>query len=372
MPKQTPMISPETVPRSLLTPVFEATACPWTPENPRHDHQLIFPLDDDRLLLVWSEYYANSPDQVFRNRFDKTGGFADQAPCRISAKISEDSGRSWSPRFNLQENVFGLNVKHPNMLRTEDEGLLFTFTAWETESDQRNIYMKRSTDNGRTWGPVERISEPGWYCTNNDHVLRLSSGRILLPSHGGPGFAYKGAGSKLHSFVFYSDDEGHSWRQSDDTMTAPGRGAHEPTIVELSDGRLLCFLRTTNECIYRSYSEDHGLHWSPPEPTNLAAPDSPPLLKHLPGSSDLLLVWNNVPSSSNWPRTPLTCAVSRDEGKTWENVKDIDNRIDHDAAYASVLFHRDEALVAYYSRGTYWARDCKIDLKVFNFSQFYE
>ena len=44
--------------RPLMQPVHDTIACPWTPEHPRNDHQLIFPLDEERLLLVWSEYYA--------------------------------------------------------------------------------------------------------------------------------------------------------------------------------------------------------------------------------------------------------------------------------------------------------------------------
>ncbi len=39
--------------RPLLDPVHEMIICPWTPRHPRHDHQLIFPLDNERLLFVW-------------------------------------------------------------------------------------------------------------------------------------------------------------------------------------------------------------------------------------------------------------------------------------------------------------------------------
>ena len=56
--------SPESIggDRPLIKPVHDAIVCPWTPEHPRHDHQLIFPLDDQRLLLVWSEYYTAGAD----------------------------------------------------------------------------------------------------------------------------------------------------------------------------------------------------------------------------------------------------------------------------------------------------------------------
>ena len=61
-------------------------------------------------------------------------------------------------------------------------------------------------------------------------------------------------------------------------------------------------------------------------------------------------------------RLGLTAAISRDEGKTWINVRDIDNRRDRDAAYPSVTFVGDEALVAYYSRSRRWKRDAEITL----------
>ena len=53
--------------RQLLKPIHEQIVCRWSPRHPRHDHQLIFPLDDERLLLVWSEYYStqeNSQQQI--------------------------------------------------------------------------------------------------------------------------------------------------------------------------------------------------------------------------------------------------------------------------------------------------------------------
>ena len=192
-----------------------------------------------------------------------------------------------------------------------------------------------------------------------------------MPSHGGPGFVYRGRKSKLHSFVFYSDDDGQTWRLSEDTMTAPGRGCHEPSIVELQDGRLLCFMRTTQERIYRSYSEDQGVHWTTPEPTELPAPDSPPLLKTIAGTTDLLLVWNHVASERNQPRTPLTAAISRDEGASWEHIQDVDNQEDHDSAYAAATFVGDEVLLTYYTRPDYWSRDTEVRLKIYSVGQLY-
>lgn len=357
--------------RPLLEPLHDAVICPWTARHPRHDHQLIFPLDEQRLLLVWCEYYSTKKDPVARKGF---AGIGDEVSCQISSMISSDRGRSWSDRQVMQANTFKHNVKHPNLVRLSDQEILFSYVGWDSRS-QRNVFLRRSTDNGQTWGEPQQISEPGWYCNNADRALRLSSGRVLLPAHGPYSADYIGGspyqGGDLHSFVFYSDDGFRTWKRSSDSMTAKGRGCHEPTIVELKDGRLYCLLRNTNQRQYFSISEDGGDHWSQPQPSVLPSPESPALVKRIPTTGDLLVLWNNVASKSNWPRIPLTAAISQDEGKTWTHLRDVDNRKDFDAAYPSVTFVDDEALVAYYSRSTKWRRDSEVTLRIYKIDQFY-
>jgi sialidase-1 len=356
----------------LLMPIHDAVVCPWTPQHPRHDHQLIFPLDDERLMLVWCEYYDESADP---NAVVGSSGAADEVSCRISALISTDRGRTWGDRRVLQANEWKHNVKHPNLVRLSDRELLISYVGWDS-AESRNVFMRRSLDNGETWGEQFQISEPGWYCNNAGHALRLSTGRVILPAHGPYADTYIGGapyrGGDLHSFVFYSDDGFKTWKRSSDSMTAKGRGCHEPTIVELKDGRLYCLLRNTNQCQYYSISEDGGDHWTRPAPTTLASPESPALLKRIPSTGDLLVLWNNVASESNWPRTPLTAAISRDEGQTWTHYQNIDNRPNFDAAYPSCTFVGDEALIAYYSRDTAWKRDSEITLRIYDVAQFYK
>lgn len=357
--------------RPLLKPKYDQVICPWSPEHPRHDHQLIFPLDDKRLMLVWSEYYSTGKLSTEIGQ----GGIGDEVSCQISSKISSDNGRTWNNRKVLQKNRWKQNVKQSNLIRVSDSEVLLSYVGWDSES-QRNVFMRRSVDNAQTWGEEVQISEPGWYCNNADRALRLSTGRILLPAHGPYADKYIGGasykGGNLHSFVFYSDDGFKTWKRSRNSMTAKGRGCHEPTIVELKDGRLFCLLRNTNRRQYYSLSEDGGEEWSTPKPTTLKSPESPAIVKRIPQTGDLLVIWNNVASESNWPRIPLTAAISRDEGQTWENFRDIDNRPQRDAAYPSVTFVGDEVLVAYYSRSTKWKRDSEVTLRIYNTEQFYD
>ena len=115
-------------------------------------------------------------------------------------------------------------------------------------------------------------------------------------------------------------------------MKLPGHGANEPTIVLLESGSLLAILRTSLGTLYKSYSHDQGENWTKPVSTGLASPASTPLLKRFPSSRDLLLIWNNLYNpnhpdfvNGHGPRNPLTAAISRDDGKMWQNIRKIED-----------------------------------------------
>ena len=66
----------------------------------------------------------------------------------------------------------------------------------------------------------------------------------------------------------------------------------EPGVCELADGRVLMNIRTDAGSQYFAYSEDGGQSWSSPVPSVLDSPLSPAVIKRIPGSDDLLAVWN--------------------------------------------------------------------------------
>ena len=234
---------------------FELIVAPATLENPRNDHQLIFKMKDGRLLLAWSEYYVNRPSRIARTAYTGKGGSPILDSRRISARISEDRGRSWSDKFVLQVDQYPLNVR------------------------------------------------------GGGNLLRLASDEILF---------------------FY--------------------GIMEPSIVELKDGSLLMVLRSNLGKVYQAFSKDQGNTWSKAEPTRLDAPAAEHLLARIPTTGDLLLVWNHTKPTINnsLPRTPLTSAISRDEGRSWTHFRDIETHVGYDCAYPAVTFLEDEALITYY------------------------
>ena len=265
--------------------------CPSTQSHWRNDWPLIFPLKQGRLILVWSEYYAKSALGVLKER---PGGYSDPAGCHISGKISTDKGRTWNETFTLQENTAPLNVKHPNLLRltSDPNKILFFFTSRYADGQvggDIRIFMKQSKDECESWSKPKQISTlGGTHFLMADRVLQLPSGRILLPTFQSNKYY------PFDAFCYYSDDDGETWKISETKMKLSGHGAQEPTIVPLKDGSLLCILRTLLGTLYKSYSNDEGGNWTKPVSTGLPSPASTPLLKRIPTTGDLLLIWNNA------------------------------------------------------------------------------
>lgn len=77
-------------------------------------------------------------------------------------------------------------------------------------------------------------------------------------------------------------------------------------------------------------------------------------MKSIPMTNDLLLVWNNNgatgPGYFKGQRSPLTVAISRDEGKTWRHLQNLEDDPEGTFCYTAIHFDYDHVLLAY-SRG---------------------
>jgi hypothetical protein len=246
----------------------------------------------------------------------------------------------------LQENIGAMNVMEPDLLRLRSGKIAFLFCRKNSEADC--LPMARfSTDGGHTFSPPKPIPVspyPSYTGMNHDRLIQLRGGRLVVP------FWYTldyRVSRHILARVYYSDDEGATWKQSRTLIDLPGSraGAQEPGVVELKDGRLLLWMRTDQGRIYKSYSHNRGETWSAPEPMSLQSPLSPQSIKRIPSTGDLLLVWNNSPDR----RFPLTAALSRDEGRTWERIRNLDDDPNHTYAYTSIEFLEDRALFTYYA-----------------------
>ncbi len=303
---------------------------------PRMGEGDLVELSDGRLLLAYTEFY---------------GGAADGSSARIVARISEDRGLSWGPRFVLQPNVGRLNVMSVSIERLDSGGLALLYLVKNSESDCR-AYFRTSRDEGRTWsGHVCATPERGYHVVNNDRLVQLGDGRLVVPACSYP----EGVHEKPNwSTIFYSDDEGKTWRRSESTVAVEESrsGMQEPGVVELKDGSLLMFMRCDLGYIYQSRSLDGGLTWSNAVPTVLRSPVSPCTLKRIPSTGDLLVIWNNReghPEGEPFSRrTPLTAAVSEDGGRAWGRIRDIESDHARTYCYTSATFVGSRCFLTYY------------------------
>jgi Neuraminidase (sialidase) len=310
---------------------FEFLVAPSTEGNRRNSEADMIALKNGKLMLVWTEFYTSQG--------------SDWGSARLAAMWSSDGGRTWKDKATLQENIGQMNVMEPDLLRLRSGKILFVFVRKNSEGDCAPM-VRFSTNDGKSFSPPRPIPidpSPSYTGSNHDRMIQLRSGRVVLPLWYTPDYRVD---RHIRTRVYYSDDEGRTWKASRTLVDLPDSkaGAQEPGIVELKDGRLFMWIRTDTGKIYRSYSGDRGESWSQPEPMAVDSPLSPQSIKRIPSTGDLLLVWNNSPKV----RTPLTAAISRDDGQTWTNFRNLDDTPGHTFAYTSIEFLPDRALFTYY------------------------
>jgi sialidase-1 len=145
----------------------------------------------------------------------------------------------------------------------------------------------------------------------------------------------------------------------------------EPHVEQAGDGRVLMVMRSQLGKLQLSESTDDGAHWSEPRPTDLNAPESCPELVRIPSTGDLLMIWNNSfdPDfrSHFGKRSPLSAAISKDHGRTWQPIGDIESDPRRAFSNPGCRFTRDGRAIINYWTCEYlpdWRMQDIIDLRV--------
>ncbi len=316
-----------------------------TKEHPRNSEGSFATLKSGRIIFCYSQFY---------------GGAADGSAARIVRIASDDQGLTWSPPEVVVENQnqAGFNVMSVSLLRLAS-GKLAMFYIEKTSWQDSHPQMRLSSDDGATWSePKPVLDAPGYFVLNNDRVIQTSKGRLVVPlafhrARNSDTVSGKSFDNRGIAFWYYSDDEGTTWHEADTWWAMPVRsnsGLQEPGVVELADGSLFSWCRTDKGSQFGFTSKDAGKSWSPPEPTELKSPQGPASIKRLPGSSDLLALYNDHSGKFPFPknkRNPLVAAISSDGGKTWPQRKLVESDPDGLYHYIAIHFVGDYALLGY-------------------------
>jgi len=320
---------------------FPITVLQLTPseDNPRNSEGDFITLDDGRILFIYSRYTGSST--------------SDHAPAYLAARYSDDGGRSWTDEDEVVvENEGGMNVMAVSLLRLQNGDIAFFYLRKNSTEDcipMLRIYKK---DEAKSWSdPLPCITDrQGYFVLNNARVIQLQDGRLLMPValHQTPGGQWA---NKADLYCYFSDDNGQTWQSSSQVPDSTDIVTQEPGLIEMNDGGVMMYIRTNGGFQLLSYSSDGGQTWSHVETSNIPSPLSPATIEKVPSTGDWLLVWNNNDGSNpeiKDKRTPLTMAISKDEGKTWEKIKNIHD--DPDGWYCYIAIHfvdNDNALLGY-------------------------
>ena len=342
---------------------------PRGPNNPRNSEGDFARLKDGRILFVYSHYVGTSG--------------SDHAAAYLASRVSHDEGRTWSATDRVEvENEGGMNVMSVSLLRLKDGRLALFYLRKNSLRDCRPV-MRVSTDEAQTWSkPVVCVPDAaiGYYVLNNARAVQLSSGRLVLPlchhpwveDKKNPGKGWLDMDGEITAAL--SDDGGATWRMGRQTFRAflPGNRrvtTQEPGVVELKDGRVFAWMRTRENVQYCATSSDGAETWSTPVPWNLLSPNSPATVKRL-SNGDLVAIWNDMGAHpeyrdvesgipgvargggyfQNGMRAPLTLAVSRNEGRTWHNRRDLEGDTTGWYCYIACLEVDDGLLLGYCAR----------------------
>ena len=328
-------------------------------ENPRNSEGAFLNLKDGRILFVYSKF--------------KGRGQEDWAPADICAVVSSDGGQSFGDgRILLScEEERAVNIMSLSLLPMDNGDIGLFYLVRKTKTLMQ-MYLRRSGDGGETWS--ERVlctPEEGFFVVNNDRVVRLSDGRILIPAathrtgrRGDDMNEETFWDSRSEVVFFYSDDDGNTWEAAEGKCAMPHlphctSGLQEPGVLELEPGILWGYARTDLGRQYEMFSMDNGNTWTSAQPSRFTAPNSPLSMKRdLTG--EIYAVWNPVPEYNGREkkteiftggRTPYVIAVSRDNGRTFTEGTAFETEEDHGYCYCAMFFLKDCLLLAYNSGG---------------------
>lgn len=174
------------------------------------------------------------------------------------------------------------------------------------------IFAKISTNSAKTWSEPAVIRKIWGWMTKTVPVY-LGGDNILLPLYDERTF---------NSMFMVSNDRGKTWTRAGKIVTPPLQGNIQPSVVKLKDGTLLAYMRTSKAKghIWESRSTDGGMTWIAAKETGFKNSNAAVFLLKLQ-NGHLALVFND----SYTGRTPLSVALSTDEGRTWVSQKNLED-----------------------------------------------
>ena len=278
--------------------------------------------------------------------------------------ISDDQGRSWSPRpieFDGFSGCSGFGVQ-------PDDTLLLLYSTPAGERGPRGIAVARSADGGESWEAGEPIDispftgNPG---ADGNNICTLPDGTAMVAishrygdgirDHDGAELPFEDKG--VMDFVYRSTDGGRTW--GDRTLIV--KYASESRFLSLGGGRVLAAIRRArwflrqddppelwqrtgggqdviNKQLYLANSNDGGRTWRDMRQLTTLHGDCPGELVRL-SDGRIVAIYNHRYPYGHGDTSAL---VSSDEGKSWSKERYI---VSIGSGYSGSVVLTDDTIV---------------------------
>lgn len=253
----------------------------------------------------------------------------------------------WSPPVVIADTPFR-GDGNPVVWQAPD-GVVWLFYVnlyGDTWSDAR-VKAKISTDGAQTWSDSFMLTmEKGTMARGKPIVLM--DGDYLLPMYYETGDDRESTAADTASYFLRYNPETQEWTETN-RIKSPN-GNLQPQVVQLSENELICYMRRgggfgpeTSGYIMKSESHDGGRTWSDAIDTEFKNPNSAVDVVKL-DNGHIVLVYND----HMYNRTPLSIAISTDEGKTFPHRRNIGGG-DNTFAYPYIIQKSDGKILVLYT-----------------------
>lgn len=165
---------------------------------------------------------------------------SDSGNIDLVLKRSADNGLTWGPLILVHEEGGNAPITIGNPAPVVDRSTGHIHLLFCRQNDR--VFHTVSTDNGLTWAArteiTSRVKRPawGWYATGPVHGIQLEhgaqAGRLVVPANHRVGKGGSDSGD-FGAQILYSDDHGATWYMDAVFEAANGAAPNETTLVEV-------------------------------------------------------------------------------------------------------------------------------------------
>ncbi|TWT84623.1 Sialidase precursor [Planctomycetes bacterium CA13] len=274
-----------------------------------------------------------------------SGDLIPQRTIDIVFRRSSDNGKTWTPMEILDQSDDG-GCSDPSLLVDKITGDLFCFYNFMVEDKSNKefrFYVQKSSDHGKNWGKPEDFTSQVAGPELKNAFKFITSGRGIQTRDGTLVHNYVRVGKGIT--LFASRDHGRTWRTLSDVT--PG---DESKVVQLSDGALMVNSRIAPGKRFVHRSADSGKSWESAADFGLPDPRcNASIIQYTARrdgySKDRLLFCN---AASNQQRQNLSVRISYNDGANWSAGKVIDRG---PSGYSEITILNDGSFGVLYESG---------------------